>query len=253
MGISWGFLVALWFTSSRGKAMDNWCYVIWDFPGLRLPEAYVRLLSCSHQPDMKRWKDRKVKERTSMDSKQQLLTQLLLTQFFGGWTIESWKKPWLALAPGITRLVAVISRIRALEAAHCDRKMACIYILYNIIYIYANTNRLHMFLMLCQYLLYIHVHPIRRKCICLHIYMRVCVWLIYIYIYIISAYIYIYLLYVADLIRSPVFFKWLVPCAVRDAAVGGTDVLRSGMASCVPWRSRPWVRSTDNENGGVRG
>ena len=135
MGISWGFLVALWFTSSRGKAMDNWCYVIWDFPGLRLPEAYVRLLSCSHQPDMKRWKDRKVKERTSMDSKQQLLTQLLLTQFFGGWTIESWKKPWLALAPGITRLVAVISRIRALEAAHCDRKMACIYIYYNIIYI----------------------------------------------------------------------------------------------------------------------
>ena len=50
---------------------------------LGVPEAYVRLLSCSHQPEMKRWKDRKVKERTSMDSKQQLLTQLLLTQFLG--------------------------------------------------------------------------------------------------------------------------------------------------------------------------
>jgi hypothetical protein len=133
-----------------------------------------------------------------------------------------------------------------------------VYIVYTyyiiIYYIYANTNRLYThFLMLCQYLLYIHVHPIRRKCICLHIYMRVCMSHLYINIHIISAYIYIYLLYVADVIRSPVFFKQLVPCAVRDAAVGGTDVLRSGMASCVPWRSRPWVRSNDNENGGVRG
>ena len=88
--------------------------------------------------------------------------------------------------------------------------MACIYYIYilyyYILYIYANTNRLYThFLMLCQYLLYIHVHPIRRKCICLHIYICVCVCLIYIYMHIISAYIYIYLLYVADVIRSRFF------------------------------------------------
>ena len=81
-GVLWGFLGdSLWPCDSLHPGEKPWITdamgFSWIFQCLRLPEAYVRLLSCSHQPDMKRWKDRKVKERTSRDSKQQLLTQFL--------------------------------------------------------------------------------------------------------------------------------------------------------------------------------